>query len=511
MSAVPPDSATQSIYAERHARLTEKLRLLCQTYDLETRVEEKLRLQYLIESVQQELAEYGNNPKDRSWVWASTDESIEKGQISVLSVVETFLAVGLYIWLAFHFERQWWLLITAVAAPIILLRSEDSKVLGLKWLSYYKQDVSWSEFSIIKRIILIFSPLTLASLIFIPLIYDKLFFIKIWLWLFLLLMFLASTLIFCFFMIYMFEEKLSGLAYQGLIGNLLLIMITPFFALGIWLRSLCIRFFATLCYPIEGIKSLGKNWYSNLWVVDLLHPPELMPDAAKVDETFTIKGLLKRLDINKKGIYFSSLVIILIWYPPALMWRWSLKATLWLWWPLALLLKPPFKNKVLAEIDEIADIVSLRIARNKWLAFVALLVSSWLVLSYFPHFKDWVDTLGDTISKPLTKLLEITPPPFGLRQLALWLCCIASGVLWLYATKVQLWHTQILAEADNLQDFPKARLEKFIQRAKILERIYTFVVVSFIILGYSIILYLAQTHYPEYAKHFIPVWLVPYL
>ena len=73
----------------------------------------------------------------RGWVWHSTDDSIAAGQISVLSVVETFCALGLYGWLAFHFEHQWWLLISAVAAPIILLRSPESKALGVKWLHHY--------------------------------------------------------------------------------------------------------------------------------------------------------------------------------------------------------------------------------------------------------------------------------------------------------------------------------------------------------------------------------------
>lgn len=88
----------------------------------------------------------------RGWVWHSTDDSIAAGQISVLSVVETFCALGLYGWLAFHFEHQWWLLISAVAAPIILLSSPESKALGVKWLrSYWKNwngnARNWHNFS----------------------------------------------------------------------------------------------------------------------------------------------------------------------------------------------------------------------------------------------------------------------------------------------------------------------------------------------------------------------------
>ncbi|MBK8452856.1 MAG: hypothetical protein WAQ53_08505 [Thiofilum sp.] len=574
MSAVPPDSATQVVHPISNTRLIAKLRLLYDKYNSETCIEERSRLEYLIEVTHKDLDDFeqlrvvksnkvhnsNKGSRSRKWVWHSTDDSIEKELISVLSVIETFLVLGIHGWLAFHFERQWWLLITSVAAPIILLKSSKSINLGLNWLYSYSKGLgnAWDVLILRQKILYGIIKFLASFMVVSGVAYYLLPYYSDWglFWVaFFLSMFaFAFTLAFAFIgtgmgvgagrvvmgvvastimlALAVSSVRLDVLVLVGVVlgtfagavavavavmgeVNLLkiifLMVIFPFLALGVWLRSLLIRIFATLLYPIYGLRQLTSNWKENLWIVDCTHLPELLPGARRVDDFFSIKGLLSDLSHQQLDDKLIAIMATTIWYPPALLWRWSLKATLWLWWPLALLLKPPFKNKVLAEIDEIADIVSLRIARNKWLAFVALLVSSWLILSYFPQFKDWVDTLGDTISKPLTKLLEITPPSFGLRQLALWLCCIAAGALWVYATKVQLWHTQILAEADNLQDFPKARLEKFIQRAKVLERIYTFVVVSFIILGYSIILYLAQTYYPEYAKHFIPVWLVPYL
>lgn len=81
-----------------------------------------------------------NNPPTSNisrWVWRCTESSIAAGQISLLSVLETFCALALYGWLALYFQHQWWLLVSALAAPIILLRSPESKTLGLKWLSIY--------------------------------------------------------------------------------------------------------------------------------------------------------------------------------------------------------------------------------------------------------------------------------------------------------------------------------------------------------------------------------------
>lgn len=76
----------------------------------------------------------------RGWVWHSTDESIAAEQISVLSLLETLCALGLYGWLAFHFEHQWWLLVSAIAAPILLLRSPKSTETALSLLQHYWED-----------------------------------------------------------------------------------------------------------------------------------------------------------------------------------------------------------------------------------------------------------------------------------------------------------------------------------------------------------------------------------
>lgn len=103
----------------------------------------------------------------RGWVWHSTDESIAAGQISVLSILETFCAFGLYVWLAFHFEYQWWLLVSAVAAPIILLRSTESKALGVQWLgSYWEQkNREWEDLSHWEKWLSVGIPLVVTSVL----------------------------------------------------------------------------------------------------------------------------------------------------------------------------------------------------------------------------------------------------------------------------------------------------------------------------------------------------------
>ena len=260
----------------------------------------------------------------------------------------------------------------------------------------------------------------------------------------------------------------------------------------------------------QGITNLPKNWRETLFAIDFTHYPELIPDAKKISHELDSKYILNEL-FSKNGFRrkFNSTFILIFWYPPAQIWRWSLKATLWLWFPLTLLLRPPFEGK---NLDEVRDITAFRITTNKWLTFVALLIAIWLGSSYLPEIKTWVETLSDTISKPALKLLEITPPSLGLRQIALWLCCAIAGLLWLSTLKLQTMHKKILEEEDAIHSgIPEARLHLFRQRAHNLERIYTIQVVSFIFLSYSFLLYFAYQWYPQETLHFIPTWLLNYL
>ena len=61
------------------------------------------------------------------WVWWSTEESFERGTISVLACAEVAAGIGLYWWLIpSWFETNLHLLISVFVAPLLLLRSPES-------------------------------------------------------------------------------------------------------------------------------------------------------------------------------------------------------------------------------------------------------------------------------------------------------------------------------------------------------------------------------------------------
>lgn len=256
---------------------------------------------------------------------------------------------------------------------------------------------------------------------------------------------------------------------------------------------------------------MPSNWQTNLWMVDFTHPPELLPGATQVDILFSVSGLLEGMRTKTGQIWWMNAILVVCWYIPALIWRWSLKATLWLWFPLALLLRPPFEEKSLGEVR---DIAAIRInGLGKWLPLLAVVLMLWLSSGYFSpeNIKSWAELGGDTISKLLDKLLTIAPPPPGLRHWALWLVCGLSIIMWWLSDRLQIMHKKVLEEEDALDGLTKERRNLFLQRAHRLERWHTARVVSFILLGYSFALYLANEWYPLELGRFVPTWLIGWL
>jgi hypothetical protein len=467
-----------------------------------------------------EVAEKSSSPckPARGWVWHSTDASIAAGQISVLSVLETFCALGLYGWLAFHFQHQWWLLISAVAAPIILLRSPESKALGLDLAKSY-----WNSDDILR----IKKPSISTTFMSFNTSFQIIYWLGNWgvfgeqQWeLFfrsLILAYLSVSImpgigaatgaILAFLMLNSLNIKV------GVEGVLVGLTIGSFssFQLKIWLESVFIRIYSSVRHVLSGFRQIPFNWHKNLLSVDVLHTPELLPGSGQISQILSVNGLIELIYESKgKAEKFMLINTIIIWYIPSLLWRWSLKATLWLWFPLALLLRSPFEGKSLGEVR---DIAAIRInGLGKWLPLLAVVVMLWLSSGYFSpqDIQSWAELGGDTISKLLDKLLAIAPPPPGLRHWALWLACGLSIIMWWLSDRLQIMHKKVLEE-DALDGLTKERRNLFLQRAHRLERWHTARVVSFILLGYSFALYLANEWYPLELGRFVPAWLLGWL
>jgi len=65
--------------------------------------------------------------------WISSQESVAKGEVSLLAICETLIAIALVFYLAAHFNTLHWLAFAICVSPLLLLRTDKSTELGIKW------------------------------------------------------------------------------------------------------------------------------------------------------------------------------------------------------------------------------------------------------------------------------------------------------------------------------------------------------------------------------------------
>jgi hypothetical protein len=81
--------------------------------------------------------EDGNPSDEPGIVWSSTPESVAAGDISILAIAETVFALATYWSLAIILQTTVPLLVSICIVPLLLLRSDKSVALGLKWFRQY--------------------------------------------------------------------------------------------------------------------------------------------------------------------------------------------------------------------------------------------------------------------------------------------------------------------------------------------------------------------------------------
>lgn len=443
----------------------------------------------------------------RAWVWRSTDASIAAGQISVVAVAEVFLAVGLYWWLSRHFEWPWFSMIGLVAAPMLLLRSDKSVVLGVEmlrtWHDRAEKDIGQKE----KVMTVLLSCLITVVLIYLfaqawlpgNIGWDLYFFRGI------ALLLTAWVLAFAFLGIFrgapVVQFTREGVGAVACVFRAGFVLGVIGLALGTFVRACYIRLIATLRHPIFGLRTLPRNWSETLLIVDLFHSPELLPRAGSVNEMFSLRGLWQLTDQNYLSNRVLTVILSIAWYLPAIAYRWSLKASAWLWWPLAIALTPPLQGlDGPARREKAAHLTG-----GAW-AFPILLplaVLAWLALSAWPGFAAWLALLPETGRIANTLLSLLTPPPPGLRYVLLWLAPVLALALWWRRKNFQAAWSQVLASDKEYRELTPEEQQRFDAGARAVERLRLLLIVALLFLGEAIALAFAHGKDPQGVERLI--------
>ena len=324
------------------------------------------------------MVDYYKSPtheqKVSKWCFWSTAESVRNRDLSVTALLETIVAVGLYLWVSTRFGLLLPLYIAVAAAPFVLLRSEDSVALGLRWFALWSIADKYEEG---------FSYAFLG-------------------------LFLASG---AFLIIALGLMAVDSSPVLVAIGFLLVAMALMGLPAAVIVLVLAVRIFATLACLPQGLRSMPENFRVLVLCTSPAQIPELVPGLNDTNSPYSFLGFRRVMipDGTSWSIRWVTEVIYLVWavilFAPAWLYRLSIKSTAWFWWPLAFLGADlgPRKNPKL---------VRFRITGSLW-ARTTILVSCLSLLAFISGslFLDGTIFKTNPLLTPLGYLLIIDWEP----------------------------------------------------------------------------------------------------
>lgn len=253
----------------------------------------------------------------------SNKESVAHGEVSILAIVETLLAMALVFYLSSHFNTMRWLAVAMCFSPLLLLRTEESSKLGLEWYKLYGNWVG----GVLGRM----------------------------------------------------KPKRPG--NIGVIKGLIFISLSY---VAVNLGSFTIRIgatvWATLSVPGKALQAISKNWARVTLAMDSRFPPEWMPDHPTETFDTLIDGIR-----TMSGVARVFGVFLLVLFLPSILYRWSLKATSIVYWPLVFVVRSTFSEgadvKTKLELIKRSDLSRIR-ALYGVVAIIAFLVKLVLMIKW---------------------------------------------------------------------------------------------------------------------------------
>ncbi|MBF0339792.1 MAG: hypothetical protein HQL95_02360 [Magnetococcales bacterium] len=164
----------------------------------------------------------------------------------------------------------------------------------------------------------------------------------------------------------------------------LVVMIMTGIPLGIWLRSIVTRIFATICYLRIGLRLMPANWKRNLLAIDSHRYPEMMPGTNKA-HAFSYESVLKQAPSNNLLFLIGFWIVIALLFVPATLYRWGLKSTIWIYWPLIYLYIKPTLTRTDTQNDPrifVTDLAKGQMEKiREILALVTLIASLYFIFN----------------------------------------------------------------------------------------------------------------------------------
>jgi len=236
--------------------------------------------------------------------WVSTPESIKANQPSVLAIVETLAAMGIAVWIAVRWETYVHIAIGASIAPLLLMRTDQSCIRTLKYFHWVGRSLPYLK-----------SEQSLNWMGFVHLfVWINCVAIPVWV-----ITALASEIRSTLFLV---------------ITWIFITLALPLIQFAAWLVTL-------VRSPVASIAAIPNNWRQLTIALDsrqwphVFHPPDTIPEDSTASDFLTVQDAflvsLKQSSRTLKIIFFVLLPLVCI---PAFAYRWSIKSTALIWFPL---------------------------------------------------------------------------------------------------------------------------------------------------------------------------------
>lgn len=484
------------------------------------------------------------------WVWISTEDSIQRGQISLLALLEIPLAMAFFWGLSSLSPWPWLTLIGLMAAPVLLLRSPESVEAGKEMLAGYMENkevstgqdwltglvavglaaglsywgaqhflqgqTGWAAFwrgamlgggavtfVFTLTLIFVYGPITTSTAVHERAYVGTVAGVVVGVSIVVGLDIVASVAVGMLVVTFINISPTKHLNYS------LILLMLPTIMFGFFVRAIFIRLLATLQYWRLGLTAFPKNWRETVCVIDARHLPELLPGAGEIDSQLSLQGLFGYKiegELDNKILSFLTLTTLApLIYLPALLYRWNLKASAWLWGPVALLLSPvlwandeTMRHKTAYWTTRAVQSVLWSV----WVGFVGWLLAAYLpddVRALFPH---WVTVVYGHL--PL--------PTLGLRYGLLVLLALSLLGLLLAAYPVRAAHGKALEGAGDFHKGYTEELKAELHRLAIPVR--RWLRVNLVLMTFNIWAFAWQwavQYWPNQLQHITWPWLRPWL
>lgn len=292
----------------------------------------------------------------------STPDSVDRGEVSLLAVAETFLAMGLSVAIARHYDTLSHIAISATLAPLFLLRTKRSTVIGIHIFDRLAGHTHKKAMEIIATS----SVRGRIKLAFPSLMLD--------------------------------------------LADLFFPLIAKYYALT----------FVMLRWPLQSVAAIPLNWHNVVLSTDLARFPEVVPGYEKhgksVRSLYVFKSSLDVIFFEQENflnrvffLFFIGPVFLVVTFGPALVYRFSLKSTALIWSPLLWVIwRASSSQSGINALKLLKSFIGNRVARI-YSAGILLAFAFKLLVLYLIYGAGW--PVADKVAPTLDRYLQLQAMP----------------------------------------------------------------------------------------------------